>query len=238
MNPTTTSTPNAPRPTSARSATPPAGFSLVELMVVIVVITILGGVLVPNFTGDRAEAKLRNAGRAFLNTMKLASSLAATHGRVHRIQVDTKDARCWIEVLDDEGAYKAVADSEQELGDGLEVQLRTPEPAAMPSEAEPPPPPLDPREARRFGITVNEDLDRIYFHPDGTADAREVMIRAQDGESVLLRLDPTTARVTYQRLDAGGMPIQRGGRAQPDTAEDDDEPDDAPIDEGDEEVQP
>ena len=215
-----------------------AGFSLVELMVVIVVMTVLAGVLVPNFTGDRDEAKLRNAGRTVLNTMKLAASLAATHGRVHRVQFDVQKKRCWIEVRDDERVFKPVRDSREDLGENLEIRLRRPEPVLAPSAGEPPPPPLDPREARRFGIAVNEDLDRIYFHPDGTADAREVLVRAKNGESVVLRVDATTGRVSFQRLDSSGMPIQRGGKEQPMEENEEDEADEPVGEPEDEEIQP
>ena len=60
-----------------------------------------------------------------------------------------------------------------------------PQPAAVPEK-----PPAE-------GVVEDEG---ITFYPDGTADSGEVLLRDQDGFSLLLRINPITSRVRVIEL--------------------------------------
>ena len=189
-------------------------------MVVIVVMTILAGVLIPDFSGDRDEAKLRTAGRTLLSTLRFAASHAATMNRAHRLQIDPPTRRFWLEVQDDKREFRPVADMMHEFDASLRIDFRRPEPKLLNREAtsEPPPEPVTEEEVRMFGGFVNNELQRIYFWPDGTADAREILVQAEDEGGIVLSINPTTSRVSFLRVGPDGRPIGAlpgGNPAQP-----------------------
>lgn len=52
------------------------------------------------------------------------------------------------------------------------------------------------------GETLFRDDDQsIVFYPDGTADAREIQLEDRDGFRLVLRINPTTARVQIMELE-------------------------------------
>jgi prepilin-type N-terminal cleavage/methylation domain-containing protein len=57
------------------------GFTLVELMVVVAIVSILSAIAAPSVMTIRSKYKLRNAGRELLSTMRKARSLALMHHR-------------------------------------------------------------------------------------------------------------------------------------------------------------
>src|SRR3989442_5795936 len=73
------------------------GFSLVELMVVLVLIGIMTAVIVPEMKGTYEEALLRATSRRLVDVFHLASSRAVSLNQLHRVRFDRITGRYLIE---------------------------------------------------------------------------------------------------------------------------------------------
>ncbi|MGE3309344.1 MAG: Tfp pilus assembly protein FimT/FimU [Limisphaerales bacterium] len=196
-----------------------AGFTLIELIVVIVLMGILAAMIVPEMRGSHGEAVLRAGGRELANVCAMASSRAVSFGKVHRVLVDPATRRFRVERRvrgpDREPVFvpvREVAGCDGQLGEALSVQVR---PAGTGSEVDPgetlsrgPP-----GEGIEAGLGAADDGVRgsadtgnripgqgLSFYPDGTADRREIVLRDRDGFGLVLRINPVTARVRILNL--------------------------------------
>jgi len=172
------------------------GFTLVEIMVVIVVLTILTATIVPEFSGTIEDARLRASGRNLAAAIRFAASEAVTRSRVVRLQVNPASREYWLEAENDRGAFERIdEDGRGRLDEPIAIDIVPTRPVIMGGASETPPPP-----ARSDDLEEETLPGVIRFFPDGTADGREVVLRsrAQGGEDeLLLRLvvNPTTSRV-------------------------------------------
>ena len=156
-----------------------SGFSLIELMVVIVLMVILTAMILPEMRGTFEDAVLRATGRKLTSAMNLAHSRAITLQQTHRLVLDAKSARFIVERMAHEGEggrYVAVSDIPGGMG------------------------PLD----KRITLEVQKDdvanLRMISFYPNGTAEAAQIILRDREGFAVALKVNGITARVTAQDL--------------------------------------
>ena len=67
------------------------GFTLVELIVVVAVVSVLAGMIAPRIYGRRGSARLRESSRRFLATARYARDFAATRRSKCRLTIDTKE---------------------------------------------------------------------------------------------------------------------------------------------------
>ncbi|MFQ5655107.1 MAG: Tfp pilus assembly protein FimT/FimU [Planctomycetota bacterium] len=177
------------------------GYSLMELMVVIVLVSILTAVIVPQFAGTYQDALLRATGRELMSVMGLAYSQAVTLHTPHRLAVDPGARRYWLEALEGEGSARrfgpvlGVPASEGRLDERISVEIR-PISGAMAREGGA----LSAAPQRR-SARGGAGQEVISFRPDGTADAREIELRDREGYGLLLRVHPTTARVDVTELE-------------------------------------
>ena len=170
-----------------------SGFTLVELMVVIVVLTVLTAMIVPEFSGTWQEARLRAGGRRLAAAIRLAASQAVTLNREHRLHVDPERREYWLEFADERRRFVPLDESRSRLDESLSVRVREVPPVIMGGSDETPPPP-DPSIAE-------VPLDVIRFRPDGTADGREILLTDRSGLSLRLEVNPTTARIRIADLE-------------------------------------
>jgi len=176
-----------------------SGFTLIELMVVLVVIGILALAILPEMHGVYENALLRSATRQWTDVIGLTYSRAVSGNQAHRIRWDGRMGEYFIERHSNApGNREGFVPVEDDTGRGkidprISVRFQMParEPAnadsasATPLPEEPPP----------------GDIETIGFYPDGTADSREIVLRDRDGFRMVLRINPTTARVRI--LDPG-----------------------------------
>src|SRR5436190_24011906 len=69
------------------------GFSLVELMVVLVLIGIMTAVIVPEMKGTYEDARLRATSRRLVGVFHLAYSRAVSLNQLHRVRFDRISGR-------------------------------------------------------------------------------------------------------------------------------------------------
>jgi type II secretion system protein H len=189
-------------PRSDRLAPPMLqAFTLIELMVVLAIIGIMTAMIIPEMRGTYQDALLRSTSRELVSVFNVAYSRAVSLNQLHRVRLDTSTGRYVIERrLREEGRenfvpLQDVPDCQGVLDTRISIQIRAPAPdlsattdAGLPPAAEP-------------GSTVQEVVDSISFYPDGTADARELLLRDQDGFRLALRVNPVTARVDIAELE-------------------------------------
>src|SRR5689334_18709495 len=73
------------------------GFTLIELMAVLVIIGIMAVMIIPEMKGTFENALLRSSGRELVNAFSVAYSRAVSMNRLHRVQIDKATGRYFIE---------------------------------------------------------------------------------------------------------------------------------------------
>jgi type II secretion system protein H len=176
-------------PSAAKRSPGLPGFTLVELMVVIVLIGILSAMILPNMKGTYGDAMLRSTGRDLVNAFSLAYSRAVSLNEVHRVRLDALKGHYVIEKQVREGPneflqVKDVAGCEGDLDKRVSIQIRNvSDDAPTGREAASPTP-----------------TQSVTFYPDGTADGSEVLLRDREGFRLGLKVDAVTARVQILEL--------------------------------------
>ena len=180
-----------------------AGFSLLELMVVVIILAILSAVTVAEFSGTREEAHLRASARRLVMLLRLSHSQAVTTHKIHRLALKVDTGRFWIEALregDRTDRHFAptthLPRSQGGLEKGISMRIRRPAVRSYQSR-------------QRRGRTSTDDespLEVIHFRPDGTADARDVELSDTQGFVLQLTIDPTTARVSLTSVGRTSVP--------------------------------
>ena len=182
-----------------------AGVTLIELMVVIIVISIVSAVMIPQFRGTFDSALLGATSRELISALNLASSQAITVNRPHRLCVDVREGRYWLEVLAEDGSgqsrYQPVPrlDIGAQIGEDrgvlderirVEVEDLRLDPQQLAALG-----PRPPTAAREGGA-----VELIYFRPDGTADGRRIVLRDRAGFGLEILILPSTSRIEARRL--------------------------------------
>jgi type II secretion system protein H len=153
-------------------------FTLVELMVVVVLIGIMTAMILPELRGTYEDALLRSTSRELVNAFGLAYSRAVSFNQPHRVRIEPATGQYYVEQrVRDQGREEFVPLRDVSGGEGK----------------------LDTRVSIRFRSgdeNISEEPEpTITFYPDGTADAREVLLQDRQGFRLALRVNPTTARV-------------------------------------------
>ena len=178
------------------AATKRRGFTLIELMVVVVLIGIMTAMIIPEMKGTFEDALLRSTARKLVNILNLAYSQAVTVSQPHRVRLDRKSGHYVMERTAREGEgdggfvpVRNVIGSEGELDTRISIDIRNPDEDQAPA-TDP-----DSSSAPREDAQKPARSDFISFNPDGTADDKEIILRDREGFRLALRINPTTARV-------------------------------------------
>ena len=154
---------------SANSPARVRGFTLLELMVVIVIIGVMTGVIVAEMRGTFEDALLRASARKLMDAANVANARAVARNEAHILTLDLANHRYSVR-RDQQTAL------EGELDERVRIELRDLEMET--AEAE------EPRER-----------NVIRFLPDGTADPIEILLRDRAGGVLRLRMTTAIARL-------------------------------------------
>ncbi len=178
------------------------GFSLIELMVVLVLIGIMAAVIIPEMKGAFEDALLRSTARKLVAVFNLAGSQAVTVNQLHRVRLDRKTGRYFLERSAREGEQgsrfvpvRDVAGGEGELDTRISIEMRRPvTDASGPGDQEG-------RLVADGDVQNPNQGEALSFYADGTADAGEILLRDREGFRLALQINPTTAQIRIVELE-------------------------------------
>ena len=183
------------------------GFTLIELMVVIVLAGIMAAAIIPEMRGTYEDALLRAAGRELVEVFSIAGSRAASLNEAHRVRLERNSGRYWIERKSSDGESPSgfvrvhdVPGSEGKIDSRISIEFKSAgdeSEETLEASASAPP-----ERDTRIAATVQA----VTFYADGTADNAEILLQDRDGFRRVLRVNSTTARVQIGELGRRGAP--------------------------------
>ncbi len=182
-----------------------AGFTLVELMVVIAIIGIMTAMMIPEMKGTFQDALLRSTSRELINVFDLAYSRAVSLDQLRRVRLDEKTGRYLVEKQVTENGQDTFVPADDVPGEKGELDSRIAVEFHQPGDLSPD----ENSETANAESTVSEnDLNGVVisFYPDGTADAGDITLRDREGFRLVLRINPVTARVHVFEMEREAQP--------------------------------
>lgn len=176
-----------------------AGFTLIELMVVIAIIGIMTAMIIPEMKGSFQDALLRSTSRELINVFDLAYSRAVSLNQLRRVRLDEKTGRYLVEKRVLENGQEDFVPADDVPGGKGELDSRILIEFHRPGENSPEASTQTEAPVSGNDLPVSETV--IAFYPDGTADAGDILLRDREGFRLALRINPITARVHVVEME-------------------------------------
>ena len=175
-----------------------AGFTLTELMVVIVIIGIMTALMIPEMKGSFQDALLRSSSRDLVNVFDLACSRAVSLNQVRRVRFEEQTGRYEVEKQVSERGEDVfvpvddVPENKGQLDSRISIEFHSPAEFSTGDSG-------DSNSPAAAGSGPVESM--IDFYPDGTADASAMVLRDRQGYRQLLQINPITSRVHVVEME-------------------------------------
>lgn len=94
-----------------------AGFSLLELIVTLAIISVIAGMVAPMFGASIGSIQYRNARNDLIAVLQFTQELAVRDGREYRVYIDKRENAYWVEALaEKDGPLKTFVPVTQSFG--------------------------------------------------------------------------------------------------------------------------
>jgi type II secretion system protein H len=177
------------------------GFTLVEMLVVVAIISIMSVAIVAEMHGTFQDALLRSTSRELAGACNVASSRAIAVNRPYRIRLDRLSHRYVLE-RSTRGGSDFLPARDIPGGSGTldsHITIHILESGVNLAEDAGEEPPGDSRNAG--DLPSNDSEEAVTFYPDGTADDRQIELVDRDGFRLALRINPITSRVQVKAAE-------------------------------------
>ena len=136
-------------------------FTLIELVLVMIVITIAIGVVAPALRGWSRGSHLRDAAEQFVTLARLGRTQAVSTSQLHRLTVDARNHRVVLSVQDGQqfNDFTAAMDGVIEIPEGITVQMTD---------------------------LQNAPREFIEFYPNGRIETARFRVSMDDGSEILV----------------------------------------------------
>lgn len=141
-----------------RAQSAPRAFTLIELILVMVVVSVVLGIAAPSLRGFFASQQTGDAAQCILALTKYAQTESAARGQICRLNIDTQQGEFWL-TIQQAGAYV-------EMKNDLVRHFNLPEGATMSVRS------------TQSGPTP----EHVDFRPDGRNDQVTIELQGRQGE--------------------------------------------------------
>lgn len=179
-----------------------AGFTLIEVVLVLVIILIISGISIPYFAGSHRGTKLRTASRTISRMSRYGRSMAILRedtltmvlnhetmeiylGGTPQTSTNVADGELDQEVLKRLGYVEDDASNVENAGIEKEIDRYLPDGLSV-------------REFKTDGTeedNENEDLYLVHFYPNGHCDWFQLVLEDNRGMSVKMENDPVSGKI-------------------------------------------
>lgn len=170
------------------------GFSLIELMVVVVLLAILSSVIVPEMRGTYKHELLRSTTRDIVQTLRMAQTRSVTEGKRHWLRFNDELGEYRVERLEKtpEAGFQL---SPAKDGIGIKGKLKKGISVAIEnSESDNQDTPSFPQS--ESAATSDFGLEKsVCFFPDGTSENKTILVSDDDGFQLSIVVNPLTSKV-------------------------------------------
>jgi prepilin-type N-terminal cleavage/methylation domain-containing protein len=177
------------------------GFTLVEMLVVVVIVSIMSVAIVAEMHGTFQDALLRATSRALAGACNVASSRAISVNRPYRVRIDRFEHRYVLESSSRGGSLfspaKDIPGGSGTLDAHITIHILEPG-MNIPDDAGTEPPDNSGNAGNFSSVPLEE---AVTFYPDGTADDRMMELVDRDGFRLGLRVNPITSRVQIKKIE-------------------------------------
>ena len=188
----------------------PSGFTLLELLVVLVIISIAAAFVGPRMAGSMSTLTLKTAAKKVAASLRYARSQATSESRTYFVLFDPDKGRLTIksgQVATKEDKEKEAAEVEQDTGTSEEMADDNPVKERFKVYALP--------EGVRFDKVVSDkneaasDVFQIVFFPNGGSSGGEVLLENDRGRRYNISVDFVSG--TVRLGEVGAKSSKRGG---------------------------